>query len=131
MWLEFTEVDVSGDASLWVDLGAGRKVVPTASLVSGGVLLSAGERLDVILSTEGLPRGRGFRATYRAVSQDPEEVVIQMRANSTLLQIHHLNYPAPPPVHVNFQQRFLVPLGTRLQLQVSIGSIYCLFYLFV
>ena len=125
VWLEFSDVDVGGEASLLVDLGAGRRVVPTASLVSGGVLLSAGERLDVILSTAGLPRGRGFRSTYRAVSQDPEEVVVQVLANSTLLQIRHLNFPAPPPVHVNFLQRFLAPLGTRLQLQVGAGATRC------
>ncbi|XP_052132202.1 uncharacterized protein LOC113207672, partial [Frankliniella occidentalis] len=118
VWLEFTDVDLTDDAAVWVDLGAGRKVVPTASPLSGGVLLSSGERLDVVLNTEGLPRGRGFRAVYRAVSDDPEEVVVQVQANSTLVPIRHLNFPAPPPVHVNFVQRFIAPLGTRLQLQL-------------
>ncbi|KAK3922172.1 LOW QUALITY PROTEIN: Adhesive plaque matrix protein 2 [Frankliniella fusca] len=116
VWLEFSDVDLTDDGSVWVDLGAGRKVVPTASPLSGGVLLSVGERLDVVLNTAGLPRGRGFRAVYRAVSDDPEEVVVQPTARS--FPIRHLNFPAPPPVRVNFVQRFIAPLGTRLQLQV-------------
>lgn len=122
MWLEFSDVDLSGEASLYVDLGAGHTVVPSASPMAGGVLLSSGERLDVVLTTSGLPRGRGFRATYRAVTQDPEEVVVQLPANASLVPIFHLNFPAPPPAHVNFLQRFIAPLGTRLQLQVRVST---------
>lgn len=66
VWLEFQDFEVLQDSLVEVDLGSG-VFVPfrQAKQLNDGIFVSEGRRLVVRLRTGALPRGRGFRATYR------------------------------------------------------------------
>lgn len=70
IWLEFTDFDIIDDASVIIDLGDGEFHPFTVSnVLNDGVFLSAFEKLKVSLKTGTMPRGRGFRATYKTIGK--------------------------------------------------------------
>lgn len=66
VWLEFQVFEVLHDSLVEVDLGSG-VFIPfrQRKQLNDGVFVSEGPRVVVRLRTGALPRGRGFRATYR------------------------------------------------------------------
>lgn len=66
VWLEFQVFEVLQDSLVEVDLGSG-VFIPFRQKrqLNDGVFVSEGRRVVVRLRTGALPRGKGFRATYR------------------------------------------------------------------
>lgn len=67
VWLQFTDFQTIEDSLVDVDLGGGATVTPfkDANRLNDGLFVSSREKLIVRIRTGPLPRGRGFRATYK------------------------------------------------------------------
>ncbi|GLV32031.1 tolkin [Carabus blaptoides fortunei] len=138
IWLEITDYDMDGsgwyelgqtqpmdqarasEAVLELDLG-GSSTVFRPFQVSGqltdGAFVSTGERLQVRLRTADRPLGAGFRAQYKTVNGIQEERIIDL-GNVSSGSLLHLNYPNPPPTHIDFLQHLIAPLGHIILLEL-------------
>ncbi|XP_039285263.1 cubilin-like [Nilaparvata lugens] len=120
VWLEITDFDMSlPDALLELSLGGGTERIQPfmrKDLLSDGVFLSVGERLQIRLKTGDEPKGRGFRAVYKTVSSVHEGRVLDL-GNTTGGTLNWVNYPLNPPSEVDFTDRLVVPLGKIIHLQ--------------
>ncbi|RZF36004.1 hypothetical protein LSTR_LSTR005820, partial [Laodelphax striatellus] len=120
VWLEITDFDMSlPDALLELSLGGGTERIQPfmrKDLLSDGVFLSVGERLQIRLKTGDEPKGRGFRAVYKTVSSVREGRVLDL-GNTTTGTLNWVNYPLNPPSQVDFTDRLVVPLGRLIHLQ--------------
>ncbi len=67
VWLQFTDFETIDDSLVDVDLGGGATVTPfkDAKRLNDGIFVSSKEKLIVRIRTGPMPRGRGFRATFK------------------------------------------------------------------
>lgn len=67
VWIRFTDFETIDDSLVEVDLGGGATVIPfkDAKRLNDGMFVSAKEKLIVRIRTGPMPRGRGFRATFK------------------------------------------------------------------
>lgn len=68
VWLDVQDYDISSDAELHVVLGGGEgglKPYSIPDLISDGIYISAGERMQLTLRTGDAPQGKGYSANYR------------------------------------------------------------------
>ncbi|XP_071451365.1 uncharacterized protein [Hetaerina americana] len=86
--------------------------------LGGGVFLSDGDRLMVRLWTGDKPRGKGFKATFRAVDGGNSDEHVIVLGNNTRGPLLHLNYPDEPPAGVRFAQRLLAPHGHVVRIRL-------------
>ncbi|KAL1128856.1 hypothetical protein AAG570_013390 [Ranatra chinensis] len=121
VWLELKEFDVeTEDAVVEVVVGGGAGRLQPHSrrgLLSDGVYVSSGERMQIILKTGDKPLGRGFRAVYRTGREDEEEErTVELKGNSSGHYLH-INYPLNPPQRLTYTDRLLAPVGHSIHLQ--------------
>lgn len=136
VWLELTELNLGEGANLELDLGAERPTITphfANGSIGGGNFVSLSEKLLVRLNTSTKTSGVGFRAIYRSgntethflndcifvsslVNSVHEERIVDL-ATDTNGALFHLNYPAPPPIYVDFIQHFVAPLGFTVFLE--------------
>ncbi|XP_065085313.1 uncharacterized protein LOC135707424 isoform X2 [Ochlerotatus camptorhynchus] len=118
VWLEFTFFDILQDAIVYVDISEGPfEPFRDDQHINDGVFLSKGERLVVRLKTGPLPRGKGFRATFKALSTAVEQRFIHL-GNRTSGNLFYLNYPQTIPYEIDFVQHLVAPLGELILLEL-------------
>lgn len=135
VWFEIVDFDMNGagidaefsteriqtdEAVVELDLGGSSTVFRPFQVVgqlTDGVFVSNGERLQVRLRTADRPLGAGFKAIYKTVNGIQEERIIDLINTSTGVLLH-LNYPNPPPPHIDFLQHFVAPLGYIILLEL-------------
>lgn len=67
VWIRFTDFETIDDSLVEVDLGGGATVTPfrDPKRMNDGMFVSSKEKLIVRIRTGPMPRGRGFRATFK------------------------------------------------------------------
>ncbi|XP_049809059.1 uncharacterized protein LOC126252230 [Schistocerca nitens] len=121
VWLEFSEFSIgAGEALLEVDLGGGQAAFQpfqSPTHLTDGVFLSVGERLQVRLRTADRPSGAGFSAVYRTVGAALERRVLRL-ASGAVGSLLHLNWPRPPPPHVDLATLLVAPPAHTILLEL-------------
>lgn len=138
VWLEITDYDMDGsgwyelgqtrstdrarstEAVLELDLGGSSTVFRPFQVpgqLTDGAFVSTSERLQVRLRTADRPLGAGFRAQYKTVNGIQEERIIDL-INVSSGTLTHLNYPNPSPMHIDFLQHLIAPLGHIILLEL-------------
>ncbi|CAG2059140.1 unnamed protein product, partial [Timema podura] len=123
VWLEITDLDMgpkSSESSLELDLGSNDgwfQPFQIAAHLTDGAYLSHEEKLMMWLRTGDEPLGRGYKAIYKSVNLVHEERIINLSNVSTGVLLH-LNYPSPPPPHVDYIEHLVAPLGSVILLEL-------------
>ncbi|XP_037027805.1 uncharacterized protein LOC119068348 isoform X6 [Bradysia coprophila] len=119
VWIRFTDFETIDDSLVEVDLGGGATVTPfkDAKRLNDGIFVSSKEKLIVRIRTGPMPRGRGFRATFKTLNIIAEHHTLNLTEFS-YGSLQHLNYPQSLPININFTQHLVAPIGNVVLLEV-------------
>ncbi|XP_060519804.1 uncharacterized protein LOC132698003 isoform X2 [Cylas formicarius] len=133
VWIEFSDIDLDSDTESETPNNENKETIfelqlskrseafrpfEMEDLLTDGSFISVEETLKIRLRTGAFPKGRGFQAFYKTISNNAtEEKIIPLR-NSSAGVLLHLNYPGYPPPNINFLQRLVAPLGYTISLEL-------------